>query len=96
MSAIRDRSKIGDKLQQWGGQALTASAITLTPVKEISALRIFNTSPSKVIKYSIDGGTTYLSIMPLGIIDEYYRAKTILLKTASGSANVDVEVTYPQ
>lgn len=87
--------KEGGKPQITQGTATTVAVKTDTLPGSI-AISLYNRSTSIPILYSIDGGTTYLSIPPFGGFDEYMDAPAIYLKTDSGSAAYDLKVALRQ
>jgi len=81
----------GFSLEQFTGTA-TTSAAAISLAKEGVAFYLFNSSTTKNLKYSIDGGSTYMSILPLGEVDRPYISKTLHVKSNSGTAGYEIEV----
>ena len=74
----------------------TTSAVKTDTLPGSKAIKLYNRSTSIAILYSIDGGTTYLSLPPFGEVDEYMEATAIYLKTASSTAAYDLKVALRQ
>jgi len=95
MSNYSDAIKEGYK-PQINQSTATTSAVKTNTLPGSKAIKLYNRSTSVSILYSIDGGTTYLSLPPFGEFDECMEATAIYLKTDSGSAVYDLKVALRQ
>ena len=95
MSEYSSAIKEGYKPQVSTGTA-TTSAVKTDTLPGSKAIKLYNRSTSVSILYSIDGGTTYLSLPPFGDVDECMEATAIYLKTAASTAVYDLKVALRQ
>ena len=98
MNALSKRLDKGDVLETFTGTATTAVA-THTPKRETSAIRIFNAGDDNDLKFSIDGGVNFLTVRPGASGEEFYKAKTIQVKTTGSGAPTtpyEIESAYIQ
>ncbi|KKN18466.1 hypothetical protein LCGC14_0955510 [marine sediment metagenome] len=85
----------GNLLQILAG-ALTNSFVALTLTNETRAISIFNPSFDNDLRYSLDGGTTWLTIRPLGSVDRPYISKTLAVRSSAGTDRYEVEIAHIQ
>ena len=95
MSEYSNAIKEGCKPQINSGTASTTVA-TINTLPGSKAIKLYNRDTGTAILYSIDNGTTYLSLPPFGEIDECMEATKIMLYTASGTAAYDLKVALRQ
>jgi len=95
MSEYSSAIKEGYKPQINTGTA-TTTAVKTDTLPGSKAIKLYNRSTSIALLYSIDGGTTYLSVPAFGEIDECLEATAIYLKTDSSSAAYDLKVALRQ
>ena len=95
MGAYSEAIKEGAKPQTKQANA-TTSATTVNTVPGTKAFRLFNRSTTKALLYSVDGGTTYFQVPPFSEVDENVDMTSILIKSASGTADYDLKVALRQ
>ena len=95
MSEYSNAIKEGYKPQINTGTA-TTTAVKTDTLPGSKAIKLYNRSTSQALLYSIDAGTTYLSLPPFGEIDECMDTAGIYLKTASDTAAYDLKVALRQ
>ena len=95
MNAYSEAIKEGYKPQINTGTA-TTSAATINTLPGSKAIKLYNRSTDTALLFSIDNGTTYLSIPPFGEVDEYMEAPSIMIKTGSSTAIYDLKVALKQ
>ena len=83
----------GEKLKQATGTATVTAASVATFDPECTSFSLKNLSSTIKILWSVDVGTTYLTLEPLSIIEKAYIARSLYVKTTSGSAAYNVEYT---
>ena len=95
MNAYSEAIKEGYKPQINTGTA-TTSAATINTLPGSKAIKLYNRSTDTALLFSIDSGTTYLSIPPFGEVDEYMEATKVMVKTDSGTAVYDLKAALRQ
>ena len=96
MNAIERRLKKGDLVQAVTGTATVTGTAIATFDPECTAFILKNLSSTKKLLYSIDGGTTYLTLEQLSTVEKERFARSVLIKVASGTASYNAEYTEVQ
>lgn len=91
--AIEKGARQGNPLT---GTATTTEAIVKIFNKQSRAIALYNRSEDEPLLYSIDGGTTYLSVGPLASTERPYECKDFRVKTAANTAVYDFEYAEAQ
>ena len=95
MGAIEDRIKKGDLVQEVNSTA-TASGVAIAAFDpECTAFILKNLSSTQKLLYSIDSGTTYLTLEPLSTVEKERIARSLLVKRG-GSSNVAYNAEYTE
>ena len=84
---------------KYGSLVATVGA-TGTKIKTFNshsqAIRLFNPDEVKTLSFSVDGGTTYLSIPPLGEVDRPYKANDLYVKGSASATPYEIEYVEDQ
>lgn len=94
MSAYSRSVEKGDKINPPDVGTVGTSGVkirTFTP--ESRAIRIVNLHASNNLLYSLDGGTTYETIGPKGLINEALHAAELYLKGSDANTGYNVRTT---
>lgn len=95
MGAIEDRIKKGDLVQEVDGTATASGVAIATFDPECTAFILKNLSGQEKLLYSIDAGTTYLTLEPLSTVEKERIARSLLVKRG-GNSNVAYNAEYTE
>jgi len=96
MNVLDTKIKEGQLVKETTGTATDTAAAVATFDPECTAFLLKNLSSTVKLLYSIDDGSNYLTLEPLSTVEKIRHVAELLVKTASGEAEYNVEYSEPQ
>jgi len=95
MNILDNKIKEGHLVKEVDGTATATAAAIATFDPEATAFMLKNLNSTQKLLYSIDGGTTYLTLEPLSNVEKERHVRELLVKRA-GSTNVAYNAEYSE